>query len=114
MKSSCSVEPIGGTGCYVGVSSGLQPPPQNTWFTLNRSTPMALVRNRWLRRALLAAGAGLVVGATFLMPHSGQAQGGGGQGDASTRSEAAKLPISTVVLFSSGVGYFQRDGEVTG
>src|SRR5262249_31454851 len=27
---------------------------------------------------------------------------------------AATLPISRVVLFSSGVGYFQREGEVEG
>ncbi len=30
------------------------------------------------------------------------------------RSPAATLPISQVVLFSSGVGYFQREGEVHG
>jgi hypothetical protein len=27
---------------------------------------------------------------------------------------AADLPVSRIVLFSSGVGYFQRDGQVTG
>src|SRR5436190_9030668 len=27
---------------------------------------------------------------------------------------AAKLPVKQVVLFSSGVGYFQREGEVDG
>ncbi|HTK75193.1 MAG TPA: hypothetical protein VL371_08035, partial [Gemmataceae bacterium] len=27
---------------------------------------------------------------------------------------AAKLPVKQVVLFSSGVGYFQRQGEVEG
>jgi len=72
---------------------------------------MSGITNRWLRRALLAAGASLVIGATFTVPPAGIAQG---QGEQSTRTETSKLPISTVVLFSSGVGYFQRDGEVTG
>jgi hypothetical protein len=56
-------------------------------------------------------GAGLVAVATIALPESGRAQG---ERNGSTRSESAKLPISTVVLFSSGVGYFQRDGEVSG
>lgn len=34
--------------------------------------------------------------------------------DQSTRMEPAKLPISYVVLFSSGVGYFQREGTIDG
>jgi len=33
---------------------------------------------------------------------------------AETRDRAATLPLSEVVLYSSGVGYFQRDGEVEG
>src|SRR3954447_9362002 len=28
--------------------------------------------------------------------------------------DTAELPLSRIVLFSSGVGYFQRDGQVTG
>ena len=72
---------------------------------------MSGFKYRWLRRAALAAGAGLIAVTSFTLPHTGLAQG---QGDGSTRTESVKLPISTVVLFSSGVGYFQRDGEVAG
>lgn len=35
-------------------------------------------------------------------------------GTANGKSPAALLPLSHVVLFSSGVGYFQREGEVEG
>src|SRR6184192_1982273 len=34
--------------------------------------------------------------------------------DASKSPTAAQLPIGQVVLFSSGVGYFQREGTVEG
>src|SRR5262245_48340322 len=34
--------------------------------------------------------------------------------EASKSSTAAQLPIAQVVLFSSGVGYFQREGQVEG
>src|SRR6266849_1386238 len=33
---------------------------------------------------------------------------------AESRPGSADLPISRVVLFNSGVGYFQRDGQVDG
>jgi hypothetical protein len=33
---------------------------------------------------------------------------------AQQRPEAARLPITRIVLFTSGVGYFQRDGQVDG
>ena len=33
---------------------------------------------------------------------------------AQPRPGAAELPITRIVLFSSGVGYFQRDGQVNG
>src|SRR6516225_8411814 len=33
---------------------------------------------------------------------------------AQSRPSSADLPISRVVLFNSGVGYFQRDGQVDG
>src|SRR5437763_712492 len=34
--------------------------------------------------------------------------------EASKSPTAAQLPIAQVVLFSSGVGYFQREGQVEG
>src|SRR4051812_47711088 len=34
--------------------------------------------------------------------------------EAGTSASAAQLPIGQVVLFSSGVGYFQREGSVEG
>jgi hypothetical protein len=69
-----------------------------------------------MRRKLLAGAVagGLALGAGFFFSHSEAQtpksnppvdipQAGGGQ-----------LPIAQVVLFSSGVGYFQREGEVQG
>ena len=44
------------------------------------------------------------------MPVNQQARGAA---PAST-SEASKLPVSEIILYSSGVGYFQRDGQVEG
>src|ERR1041384_6202863 len=32
----------------------------------------------------------------------------------SDKDASAKLPVSEIILYSSGVGYFQRDGEVEG
>lgn len=34
--------------------------------------------------------------------------------DAEKSGSAAQLPVSEIILYSSGVGYFQRDGEVDG
>src|SRR5262244_1325309 len=36
------------------------------------------------------------------------------KGDEEPGARAAQLPIGQVVLFSSGVGYFQREGAVEG
>ena len=38
----------------------------------------------------------------------------GTAGTAAAGAQEASLPLSRVVLFSSGVGYFQREGQVTG
>ena len=35
-------------------------------------------------------------------------------GNGNARSPATPLPIAQVILFRSGVGYFQREGEVDG
>src|SRR4051812_6090127 len=68
-----------------------------------------------MRRASLLAGFAAVVAAGALLAIR--------PGLSSTRSEAkgagksataALLPVSQVVLFSSGVGHFQREGQVEG
>jgi hypothetical protein len=70
-----------------------------------------------MRRAyLLAAAAGLAVaGACFLLkPNQSPAEPAKtGQNDTPT-AKTTQLPIGQVVLFSSGVGYFQREGTVEG
>jgi hypothetical protein len=38
----------------------------------------------------------------------------GAKSDEAAKAEAPRLPIAQAVLFSSGVGYFQREGEVEG
>jgi hypothetical protein len=63
------------------------------------------------------AGAAALAGVTLLRPGDSPAQSGGEPGR--ERPPAAvngqpQLPIAQVVLFSSGVGYYQREGEVDG
>src|SRR5262249_30293383 len=48
----------------------------------------------------------------FTRPRSGTAEPG--RQDPAAQQAVTSLPIRTVVLFSSGVGYFQRKGEVEG
>jgi len=43
-----------------------------------------------------------------------QAKVDGAKAEPAARSSSPQLPIAQVVLFSSGVGYFQREGEVEG
>src|SRR5262245_50315159 len=67
-------------------------------------------------RWILCSGIVFAVGVLLLFCHahasvSTPQQNGN---DQSTRMEPAKLPISYVVLFSSGVGYFQREGTIDG
>src|SRR5262245_51722506 len=52
--------------------------------------------------------AGAVAAAVWLAPTGAAPRGGEGG------APAAALPVTRVVLFSSGVGYFQREGSVTG
>ncbi|MFL5328056.1 MAG: DUF4139 domain-containing protein [Gemmataceae bacterium] len=62
------------------------------------------------RRTVLAASVAVPALAGWLMFHlTSTAQTGGHEPTAS-----AKLPVKKVVLFSSGVGYFQRTGEIDG
>jgi hypothetical protein len=72
-----------------------------------------------MKRKLIVAGIGAAVltatGALWLTHGSPKAplqpvEARQGQGDAA----ASALPLSQIVLFSSGVGYFQREGDVEG
>jgi hypothetical protein len=82
-------------------------------------------------RIVLCAAAGAMVlaaGVLLLWPIDTTAQPGGGEASRGRQPEASRgrqpteaannqapnLPIGGVVLFSSGVGYFQREGEVDG
>lgn len=65
--------------------------------------------------AALAAGIAIVAAVLLLLkPPSTTAQPGDGGVPVNRQAQAAQLPISNIVLFSSGVGYFQRSGEVDG
>jgi len=65
---------------------------------------------RWLWLAPVVAGA-VAVAAFFMHKPAATAPN---QDNGNAAAPAATLPIRTVVLFSSGVGYFQRKGEVDG
>jgi hypothetical protein len=70
-----------------------------------------------MRRTLLAAplvGAVALVGFLVVLNALSTAQPEPRNGSPSPKPPAAQLPITQVVLFSSGVGYFQREGEVDG
>jgi ubiquitin len=69
-----------------------------------------------MRRAVLAAlAAGVVAAVVVFVLYTGELPAQPGRGDASTyKPPQPQLPISQVVLFSSGVGFFQREGEVDG
>src|SRR6516164_3031458 len=69
-----------------------------------------------MRRKLLAGAVagGLAIGAGLFFTRS-EAQSGNNPGPVDVpKAAASQLPIAQVVLFSSGVGYFQREGEVQG
>src|SRR5262245_7133651 len=68
------------------------------------------------RSILLVAGGALVAAAAFVFLRPGNAPAKPeklGQ-DNQPSAKVAQLPIGQVVLFSSGVGYFQREGTVEG
>jgi hypothetical protein len=68
-----------------------------------------------MRRVYLLAGLATVLAAgacLILLPSPSSARNR--EAEASKSSTAAQLPIAQVVLFSSGVGYFQREGVVEG
>src|SRR5262249_38700656 len=70
------------------------------------------MRRTWLLTALgLALAAALL--ALFALPNRSPA-GAAAKGDEARPEASVPLPIAQVVLFSSGVGFFQRQGTVEG
>jgi hypothetical protein len=69
-----------------------------------------------MRRALIAivVAAGLSLAAVLGFHLSSRTTAQSDDPPAVTRTTGVPLPIGQVVLFSSGVGYFQREGEVQG
>src|SRR5947207_9087368 len=70
-----------------------------------------------MRRIFVAAsiaGAGLLIGIVLLRPGPSAAKPGKEGADPAVVKPAAQLPIGNVILYSSGVGYFQREGKVVG
>jgi hypothetical protein len=68
------------------------------------------------KKYLFAAAAGLALTSAFILlkpAHSPAEPNKTGQNDTPT-ARTIQLPIGQVVLFSSGVGYFQREGSVEG
>jgi hypothetical protein len=69
-----------------------------------------------MRRKLLAGAVagGLALGAGFFFSHSEAQTPKSNPPVDIPQAAGSQLPIAQVVLFSSGVGYFQREGEVQG
>src|SRR5262245_41643502 len=68
-----------------------------------------------MRKAYLLAGmAGVVAAVTLLLVNTSSSTARNESKETSKSPTAAQLPIGQVVLFSSGVGYFQREGTVEG
>src|SRR5262245_47328308 len=70
------------------------------------------MRTWWIATAGVAALGVAVAAGFFLSPRSVGANLSARQAEEGPRP--AQLPLSQVVLFSSGVGYFQREGSVEG
>src|SRR3954451_20506827 len=75
-----------------------------------------LFKEKVMRRAYLMAGAlAVAAAAAFLAVQPGLSFAPRNEAKESGKSPtAALLPVSQVVLFSSGVGYFQREGTLDG
>jgi hypothetical protein len=75
-------------------------------------------RKLWLGVAIGATVVAVVIGWQARVLTAQLANGNAAQaaqpGQAQTAKAAAPLPVGQVVLFSSGVGYFQREGDVDG
>jgi hypothetical protein len=71
------------------------------------------VRTKWIVASL--AGSAVLAGAAFVtLPSRSPAEPNKAATAAPPSASAEQLPIGQVVLFSSGVGYFQREGSVEG
>ena len=70
------------------------------------------MRRTWLLAAVVLAGS-VVVTVLCFTPRSGARAAVKASGEAEV-AKAVALPIGQVVLYSSGVGYFQREGTVEG
>src|SRR5215207_9257989 len=70
------------------------------------------MRGKWLYGAAGLTALGLLTCA--LAMRSGAQGAAGPAGAPGAEATVAQLPIGQVVLFSSGVGYFQREGQVEG
>src|SRR5438093_3310608 len=64
--------------------------------------------------AALAAAPAVALAALFILRPSTSAEPGKLAANPGAIKPAVQLPIGQVVLFSSGVGYFQREGEIDG
>src|SRR5204863_580575 len=72
-------------------------------------------RRRVMRKWVMAGACAAAVGAAAaLVGVQGLRARPAARGDEEPAARAAQLPIGQVVLFSSGVGYFQREGAVEG
>jgi hypothetical protein len=68
-----------------------------------------------MRRVLVVAPIlGAVALTAFLVLRPSTAPAEGGKSDPLAKAPAPQLPVAQTVLFSSGVGFFQREGEVDG
>src|ERR1700736_1651894 len=91
--------------------------PQFTVLPLARWTVPTFLEEEWVMRRTLWITPVVVaaaLAAVFLCkPHSSPADPpiAVAAPAPASRSVAPQLPVSQVVLFSSGVGYFQREGE---
>src|SRR5215831_10442492 len=67
------------------------------------------------RPLLLAALTGMAALAAFLVLKPSWSPVPQAQGAAlAARPDSSQLPVAQVILYSSGVGYFQREGEIEG
>src|SRR5262249_19128481 len=78
--------------------------------------PPPCKRRPSMSRAYLVAGLAAVAAAALYVaqPTFSTARSGEGKKEAGKSATADLLPVAQVVLFSSGVGYFQREGAVEG
>src|SRR6185369_10892708 len=67
-----------------------------------------------LLAAIIAAGTGTIAVLNGVFTKQGVEAAEPKKSDGNGNGAATQLPVSQVILFSSGVGYFQREGQVDG